>query len=187
MQKPETRKAIVFLAYSAEWTKREASNRTEGVNAFSRQWKQLELFAIASPDSVVFLKPDATDVLATLWKLHVKHIVDIRDVPYLTFNRMDRTKFFDAIEDSSIDYVGMHELLHAEGTDSFVVLMQAKLGSVPSERDRVHEMLTRRIGNGPTAVFCDDDPKQDDKVGALLDFLVKHDIKHAPVLAVEAH
>src|SRR6202007_1754694 len=33
----------------------------------------------------------AMDVLATLWKLHVKHIVDIRDVPYLTFDKLDRT------------------------------------------------------------------------------------------------
>jgi hypothetical protein len=36
-------------------------------------------------------------------------------------------------------------------------------------------------------VFCDSDPKEDDKVGVLLDFLAKRDIKHAPLLAVEAH
>ena len=81
----------------------------------------------------------------------------------------------------------MHEVMHAEGTDSFIVLMQTKIGSAPSERDRVQEMLAKRIGNGPTAVFCDDDPKQDDKVGVLLDFLAKRDIKHAPLLAVDAH
>jgi hypothetical protein len=81
----------------------------------------------------------------------------------------------------------MHEVMHAEGTDSFVVLMQAKVGSALPVRDPVQEMLAKRIGNGPTAIFCDDDPKQDDKVGALLDFLAKRDIKHAPLLAVEAH
>lgn len=177
----------MFLAYSADWPKKEDANRTGSVSAFSRQWKQLELFAVAGPDAVVFLRPDATDLVTTLWKLHVKHIVDIRDVPYLTFDKLDRTGFFDALEDRSIDYVGVHEVLHAEHTDSFVVLMQTKLGSEPSERDPVHEMLTKRIGNGPTAVFCDSDPKVDDKVGALLDFLVKRDIKHAPLLAVEAH
>jgi hypothetical protein len=187
MQKPEARKAVVFLAYSADWPKKEGVNRTGSVSAFSRQWKQLELFAIAAPDAVVFLRPDATDVLTTLWRLHVKYIVDIRDVPYLTFDKLDRTGFFDAIEGRSIDYVGMHEVLHAEGTDSFVVLMQEMLGSAPSERDPVHAMLAKRIGNGPTVVFCDSDPKEDDKVGVLLDFLAKRDIKHAPLLAVEAH
>jgi hypothetical protein len=187
MQKPEAKKAVVFLAYSAEWPKKENVNTAGSISAFSRQWKQLELFAIVAPDAVVFLRPEATDVLTTLWKLHVKHIVDIRDVPYLTFDKLDRTSFFDALEDRAIDYVGMHEVMHAEGTDSFVVLMQTKIGSAPSERDRVQEMLAKRIGNGPTAVFCDDDPKQDDKVGVLLDFLAKRDIKHAPLLAVEAH
>ena len=84
MQKPEAKKAVVFLAYSADWPKKVDVNTAGSTSAFSRQWKQLELFAIVAPDAVVFLRPEATDVLTTLWKLHVKHIVDIRDVPYLT-------------------------------------------------------------------------------------------------------
>jgi hypothetical protein len=184
---PEGRKAVVFLAYSADSPKKEDADRSESVSAFSRQWKQLELFALATPDAIVFLKPESTDVIATLGRLQVKHVVDIRDVPYLTFDKLDRTGFFDALEHSFIDYVGMHELMHAEGADSFALLMQAKLGSEPSERDCVQEVLEKRIGNGPTAVFCDGDPKQDDKVGVLLDFLTQRHIKHAPLLAIEAH
>lgn len=187
MQKPDGRRAVLFLAYSADRPKKGDVDRSESVSAFSRQWKQLELFALAAPDAIVFLEPESMDVIATLWRLQVKHVVDIRDVPYLTFDKLDRTGFFDALEDRFIDYVGMHELMHAEGADSFVLLMQTKLGSEPSERDCVQSVLAKRIGNGPTAVFCDGDPKQDDKVGVLLDFLTQRHIKHAPVLAVEAH
>ena len=42
MQKPEAKKAVVFLAYSADWPKKENVNTAGSVSAFSRQWKQLE-------------------------------------------------------------------------------------------------------------------------------------------------
>src|SRR5262245_28202799 len=107
------RKTIVFLAYSSEWPK-SPDRAVKAIRECPDRWIQLEMFAFGC-DSVVFLRPDVTDVLTTLRSLHIRHIVDLRDVPYLTFDKIDRSGFFHALAETCTDYMGMHELMHEQG------------------------------------------------------------------------
>lgn len=184
MSTDEQRRAVIYLAYSAKASNQSVDGR-KAVVAFSRHWKQLELFGAATSDVIFFIRPDEPDLLSTLKKLRVKHIVDIRDVPYLIFGQVDRTQFFDGLADLVVDYLGMHELMHKAGADSLEPLLTETDHSRPRSHERVEEVLSTRIEHGPTAVFCDEDPKRDDKVGALLEFLSRKQIKHSPVLATQ--
>lgn len=179
----------IYLVYDASKIHDGNATRALGsVNAFSREWKQLELLSDAKPDSLVFIRPDSGDIFQTLKRLHVKHVVDMRDVPYLNFSTVNRHNFFDQLAEIYADYIGMHELMHKVGAASVAPLFRDKSQGrefAIDDPDLVGDALSERIGDGPTAVFCDSNPKEDSKVGAFLDFLSKRKIKHAPVLAVD--
>lgn len=176
----------IYLAYSSE---RDRSRKEKlAVSAFSREWKQLELFALKKPETVVFVRPDESgfdDLVLAIKRVGVRHIVDIRDVPYLNFSGGTRDRFFEALATLQIDYQGVHPLIHEEGLESLSSLLdQSKDAETKSER-ALDSFLKTRISRGPTMVFCDLSPREDLKVGSLLDFFSKKRYEYAPVLALE--
>jgi hypothetical protein len=173
-------RAKMFLIYSSD--NAGDSRQSSVASAFNRSWSQLELFPTTSPETLLFVTPDDADFLDTLRGSHAKHVFDLRDVPYLTLGGKDRQSFLGSLDEMFVDYASVHALLHDAGSRSVLAYLADELGSTRSSRLE-HVMLTA-LKSGPTVVLCDQSPKVDAKVGALLDFLSKKQVKYSPVLAV---
>jgi hypothetical protein len=170
----------IFLVYSSD---RIAGSKDSSVeSAFNRAWSQLELFPTTSPETLLFVTPDDGDFLETLRGAHAKHIFDLRDVPYLTLGGMDRRSFFHSLDSMFVDYASVHALLHDAGSSSVLAYLTDQMGS--NRSGRLEHAMLATLKSGPTVVLCDRSPSVDTKVGALLDFLSKKQVKHSPVLAV---
>jgi hypothetical protein len=170
----------MFLIYSSD--NAGESRQSSVASAFNRSWSQLELFPTTSPETLLFVTPDDADFLDTLRGSHAKHVFDLRDVPYLTLGGKDRKSFLGSLDEMFVDYASVHSLLHDAGSRSVLSYLANEIGSPKSSQ--LEHMMLATLKTGPTVVLCDQSPKDDAKVGALLDFLSKKHVKHSPVLAV---
>jgi len=178
----ENKRARIFLIYSSE--RKDKENTSVPTKAFDRNWAQMELFPTAGPETLVFVRPDEEDLLDTIRTAGAKHILDLRDVPYLTLSGLDRQSFFDALRKLVVDYAGVHALVHKTGNNSVSDFLRSAIVAAHDPKDLLEDALVRKLATGPTIVMCDESPGSDSKVGVLLDYLSKKRVKHRPVLAV---
>lgn len=172
----------IFLVYSAD--RRDLIGVADRTERFHREWSQMELFPTPSPETLVFVRPDDGDLFDTIRTAGAKHVLDIRDVPYLTLSGLDRGRFFSELRTLVVDYLGVHALVHKAGSGSVSEFLAEALDSDNRTRD-LESTLVQKLASGPTVVMCDEDPGADTKVGALLDYLSRKQMKHKPVLAVQ--
>lgn len=177
----ERKKAKLFLIHSSEW-RDSCAHRADVLQVFHRSWCQIELFPTSSPETLVFIKPDEGDLLETIRQAGARHVLDLRDVPYLTLAGFDRESFFGALRNLLVDYVGIHTFVHEARSSSVDDFLSESLTAQPRGQSLLENYLVQKLATGPTVVMCDDEPARDAKVGALLDLLSKKQVRHKPVL-----
>lgn len=132
-------------------------------------WQQLELFASEQPNTVVFASPDQcklSELLALLDKTHARQILDLRDIPYLTFGGGSRVQFIDALTSAQISYASLLSFEHGSDGDSFKNALK---------------WLAVRIPKGPTMIFSDKDSNEDPDVMRANDELMQAGVKFKPI------
>lgn len=132
-------------------------------------WQQLELFASEQPNTVVFASPDQcklSELLALLDKTHARQILDLRNIPYLTFGGGSREQFFDALTSAQISYASLLSLGHGNDGDNLKNALK---------------WLTVRIPKGPTMIFSDKDSNEDPDVMRANDELMQAGVKFRPI------
>ncbi len=120
---------------------------------------QYEMFG--SPNSVLFTEArniDLSHIKDLIYKYHIHHILDLREVPYLNFGRSNRKAFFKYLYSASVDYLSL-----------ISVASKTKKSSVNEflKDDDCSEFLSEEIAewieNGPTLVLIGQE-KEDDKL-----------------------
>jgi len=147
-----------------------------GVNASAQSpaeetiaWQQLELFASEQPNTVIFASPEQcklSELLALLDRTHTRKILDLRDIPYLTFGGGSRAQFFDALNSAQISYASLLSLENGNNRDKL---------------NNAIEWLSVSIPKGPTMIFSDKDSNEDPDVLKTNDRLIKAGVVFKPI------
>ena len=92
---------------------------------------------------------------------------------------------FRLLDKSSIGYRGVHPVIHQDGVESLSSLLDGSTKPESKSYELFASFLKQQITTGPTMVFCERNPREDEKVKGLLDFISKQEYKYSPVLAME--
>jgi hypothetical protein len=139
---------------------------------------QYEMFG--SSNSVLFTEArniDLSQIKDLIYKYHIHHIVDLREVPYLNFGRSNRKAFFKCLYSASVDYLSL-----------ISVASKTKKSSV-NEFLKDHdcsELLSEEIGewieNGPTLVFIGQEKEDDNLAKSFSSLLNKSKISYSEIV-----
>ena len=124
---------------------------------------QLELFGTEKPDVMIFTQPlnlDFSEIQQLIEEGHITRIIDLREVPYMTFGNETRERFLQVMSERRIDYYNLAKLGGLIGTQIQKAQDYIESANI-FNREPVRIELKRMIQNGPTMVFSDTDPSQD--------------------------
>lgn len=149
--------------------------------------EQLELFPSSlKKDLLLFTQPKDSifEFLAEQFNNNwVKCVIDIREAPYLSFNDISRTMFFDMLSAHGVLYINVHSFMrkmHAQTVTQFFDLFETT--SLAAAVDTLKEYLQPAIQNGPTIVFTDVAPEHDEIASKFASSLRKLNIKYSPYI-----
>ena len=174
----------IYLVYSSS---SQPSNDVDdtSLNQFENVWGQLELFSSEKPDTVIVAQPDRIGldgISRIIANGHVRRILDLREMPFISFGNETRESFLKIIEENETEYFNVFKLLHKlcknAGKFEYSEISNLSFSDCDIERG-----LKPMIESGPTVVFSDTDPTGDKSVKKLLDLLSRSSIPYSTVFA----
>lgn len=180
------RRSFIHLVYSSsldEVSKKNDSEKTAMLQNIEKAWNQLELFSIEKPYVVIIAQPDHIGfegIRSILDKGHARRIIDLRFVPFISFDEESRESFLEVLKKREVEYLNLFNL-------------KKFIGDVASQADATTEILFNEnsvkaylkpmIENGPTVIFSCKSPSIDAGVKHLLDSLTQASIAFSAVYA----
>ena len=134
---------------------------------------QLEMFK--RPDTLLFIETkdlDFEQIEYLLTTHHVRHVLDLREVPYLNFGRADRQGFFKILRNWTVDYLSLFSVATYQRKSSVKDLLEGEM-----EHVELINNLRNWIEHGPTLVFTQQGREQDCAAKNLSNLLRKADIQ----------
>jgi hypothetical protein len=184
---PMKNKSNLRLVYSATWVNTGDTNSGEKTQQ-SSNWSQLELFPSEKKDLVIFAHPERStvhEILGYVIEKRIKHILDLRVLPVLSFDQISRDDFFSILESNHVDYIALQSFVRKINRDSAQEFFDAICSNSVSEVLKlVRETFKELIEDGPTIVFTDSYPTQDPVVDDFRRSLVCSGIHFSPIFAV---
>jgi len=171
------KKPFLRLVHSSTLTKKKTN---VSADAF-----QIDLFSnIKSENSVVFVHPDDSnydDLVGYIDSVNVQNIIDIREVPYLSFVGRNREVFFSFLRNRKISYLSTFSEMFAGHFDYMSDLFRdmSADNNTPSRKLLV-DKLRDAVTNGPSIVFTERLPNSDNQAKVFSAMLVSLRIKHSP-------
>lgn len=133
---------------------------------------QLEMFK--RPDALLFMETQGLDfaqIEHLLTTHHIRHILDLREVPYLNFGRADRQGFFKILRNWAVDYLSLFSVATYQRKSSVKDLLEGE-----GEHAELVNNLRKWIEQGPTLVLTQQEREQDCAAKNLSELLRKADI-----------
>lgn len=138
---------------------------------------QLELFGKA--DSILFAATRALRFsrVRVLLEVHaIRHILDLREAPFLNFEGSTRERFFRLLKGYGIDYISLLSVVSGDAAPSIEKMLD------DGRNGGLVDILLKCIGCGPTLVFIQQDRDHDPAVKRLFELLNKNDISYSEIL-----
>jgi hypothetical protein len=178
-------RVLLYLAYSAET----GSNHTLAARPHGASVGiQLDLFPTDKPDAVIFTNPKRTDfeqILEMIRRFTVKNILDLRDLPSLSFERISRERFLDAMTTCRVEYRPLQSILGKQFqvdtiSDFFHAVHE---NAEPSWNTILKNCIEPLIRGGPTIVFTEAPPETDEVAHEFAVSLARSNIHFSQVFA----
>ena len=118
-------------------------------------YENIQYDMFGSSNTLLYLEVktlDISDIKDLISKFQVRHILDLRDVPYLNFGRSNRRSFFNFIDKKSVDYLSLISVASKVSKSSINDLLEDD----SSFKIWKHE-LSNWIEHGPTLAFTDNE------------------------------
>lgn len=175
-------KRHLFLVYSSTTALSEPASTGSESEEIPLEGIQLELFESEKPDVMIFTQPlklNFGDIQQLIEDGHITRIIDLREVPYMTFGNETRERFLRVMSEKRIEYYNLAKLGSLIGTQ--IQKAQDFIESASAfHKETVRIELKKMIQNGPTMVFSDSDPSQDKLVEKFQLGLTQADIGYSP-------
>lgn len=152
-------------------------------------WMQLDLFPSEGKlDSVIFVNPiesTFTELLDRVNKLKPNNIIDIREIPNLSFNDVSREKFFHVLDEYDIHYLNFHKYMRVFHANSIRKVFESfEVKELEEIAKGIELSIKNLIEHGPTLVFTDTLPSDDVYVSKFTKALKRSNAKFSTYLCL---
>jgi len=167
------------------------SDHNEEIVLSFDKFSQLELFPnVEIKDLLIFIQPEEIDTFDMLSDYDTKMaatIIDIRELPFLSFNDLSREYFINYLKDNNVNYINIHRFMREFNTDSvsaFFKLINNQLDVDDKKFVSLINVIKNSLSEGPTIVFTDSYPSTDMLASCFTKLLRKLDVSFSPYVCL---
>lgn len=184
----DNRRRSIYLVYSSSTKVTNDAPHSVQMEP-EKVWGQLELFSSEKPSVVIIAQPDRLGfegIARIIVKGHARRIIDLRGMPFISFDNESRERFLNVLEKNQVEYLNIFKLRKTLG-EPVRTADDAENNDFNFTKSKVETYLKPMIEAGPTVVFSDTDPAVDEVVKQLLDSLSQAETQYSTVYAEAGH
>lgn len=168
------------------WTDGESRHRPSMAEADT--WVQLDLFLTDKRDIFIYTKPCRTSfqrIHELINHCRPKHILDLRELPSLSFECVSRARFLDLLTSCGVEYHHLHNIAGERSKNHVITATLAILADDALFQSVLKPHMQRLLQHGPTIVFTDTAPESDQAARCLSKSLARADAQFSEVIVSE--